>query len=66
MGKSEPDLPLWLRVSAISLLVLTLVGNVVSDIFVKDYDGLPTTLMLGGLVGAALGIDRAIRRGGSD
>lgn len=57
------DLPLWLRAGIIGLLSLTLIGNVIADIFVTDYEGLSQTLILAGLVGGGLGIERAIRRG---
>lgn len=60
------DLPRWLRASIVALLALTLVGNIVADIFVLGYDGQFVSMMLGGLVGTAIGVEKLIRRRGGD
>jgi len=61
-----PELPLLFRVAAIGLLVLTLIVHIFLDIFIDDYEGSATSLMLGGIVGTALGLNEFLRgRGGS-
>jgi hypothetical protein len=62
----SPELPLLFRILAIGLLVLTLVVHIFLDAFLDDYEGAATSLMLGGIVGTALGLNEFLRgRGGS-
>jgi hypothetical protein len=64
--RSSPELPLLFRILAIGLLVLTLVVHIFLDAFLDDYEGAATSLMLGGIVGTALGLNEFLRgRGGS-
>lgn len=53
-------------VATIAVVVLALlVYNVISDVTVSGYDGYPTTLMLGGILGGMLGFRNYLnRRGG--
>lgn len=62
--KPGVNLPLWFRLSVIGLLAVTLVVHIFVDIFVKDYDGAGTSLMLGGIVGTALGVNEWLRTRG--
>lgn len=55
------DLPLWFRVTVVSILVVLLVSNVLLDIIVSDYEGQATSLMLGGIIGTTLGVDKLLR-----
>lgn len=65
-GRKETELPLWFRMSAIGLLVLALVAHIAVDAFLDSYEGAATSLMLGGIVGTALGLNEFLRgRGGS-
>jgi hypothetical protein len=61
----SPELPLLFRVLAIGLLVLTLVVHIFLDAFLDDYEGAATSLMLGGIVGTALGLNEFLRGRGS-
>lgn len=64
--RQSPELPLLFRVAAIGILVLTLVVHIFLDAFLDDYEGAATSLMLGGIVGTALGLNEFLRgRGGS-
>lgn len=54
--------PLALTIVAIVVLLALLVFNIASDVLVKGYEGYPTTLMLGTLLGGALGIHRYVLR----
>lgn len=55
------ELPLWFRIAAIGVLVLTLVAHIMVDAFLKSYEGTATSLMLGGIVGTALGLNEFLR-----
>jgi hypothetical protein len=64
--RQSPELPLLFRILAIGLLVLTLVVHIFLDAFLDDYEGAATSLMLGGIVGTALGLNEFLRgRSGS-
>lgn len=58
------DIPLWLRVFVIVVLLVLVAGVIAADIFVADYEGLSTMLTIAGLLGGALGLNEVIRRGG--
>lgn len=62
------QLPPRLAAMIVGALTIGLLANIAADIFVDSYSGYPTTLLLCGLVGGALGVDRWIRnqRGGGD
>lgn len=68
-GEREPestDLPLWFRVIVIGFLVAFLAVHILIDAARTDYEGAATSLMLGGIVGTALGLNEFLRgRGGS-
>lgn len=53
-------LPMWLTVT----VVLTLLGLLVWNVIVVGPEGLPTSYILGGLLGAYAGLDQLLRRGG--
>jgi hypothetical protein len=54
-------------VTTIACVVLgLLVYNIIADVTVSGYDGYPTTLMLGGLLGGMLGFRNYLKRGGGD
>ncbi len=55
------ELPLWFRIAAIGVLVITLVAHIMVDAFLKSYEGTATSLMLGGIVGTALGLNEFLR-----
>ena len=57
----QSELPLWFRVAAIGMLVITLIAHIMVDVFVKTYEGAATSLMLGGIVGTALGLNEFLR-----
>lgn len=56
------DLPLWFRVGALGILVVTFVVHLALDIAVDDYDGGSQSLLLGGIIGTALGVGEFMRR----
>lgn len=59
------DLPLKFRVLIIGSLSATLIVHIFVDAFNKQYEGAATSLMLGGIVGTALGVNEYLRgRGG--
>lgn len=60
------DLPKALVAAIVALITVLFAANVIADIFVAGYSGYPTTMLLAGLVGGALGIDRMLRKGGGD
>lgn len=62
---SVNSLPPAVTTGLVAAIMGLLVVNVIADIWVKDYEGTATSLMLGGLIGGALGLDR-IARGGGD
>lgn len=59
-------LPPWLRAGIVAFLTLVLTGNIFADIFVADYDGQFISMMLGGIVGTSIGVEKLIRRNGKD
>lgn len=60
-GPPGTDLPIWFRVAAIGALVMLLAAHIIIDIFVDTYEGNSTSLMLGGIVGTALGLNEFLR-----
>jgi len=58
------NLPRPLVVGIACVIAGLLVYNIVADVSVDGYDGYPTTLMLGGILGGILGIHRFMRNGG--
>lgn len=61
----KTDLPLKFRVIIIGSLALTLIVHIFVDAFNTHYEGAATSLMLGGIVGTALGVNEYLRgRGG--
>lgn len=52
------NLPRYLVILIAIVVLGLLVYNIISDIRVDGYEGYPTTLMLGGLLGGLLGIHR--------
>lgn len=60
-GNGGSELPLWFRISAIGVLVVTLVAHIMVDAFLGSYEGTATSLMLGGIVGTALGLNEFLR-----
>lgn len=65
MSEDRNDLPLRFRVLAIGALVVTLIAHILIDAFRDDYDGAATSLMLGGIVGTALGLNDLFRGRGN-
>lgn len=59
--RERGDLPLWFRASVIGLLAVTLVVHIMLDVFIDTYDGLSTSLMLGSIVGTAVGLNEFVR-----
>lgn len=57
----KSDLPLKFRVILIGSLAATLIIHIFIDAFSKSYDGASTSLMLGGIVGTALGVNEYLR-----
>lgn len=64
-NRRQPPLPTWFRVVAIGALVATFAAHIILDVLVDDYEGRGTSLMLGGIVGTALGLNEYLRRGGN-
>lgn len=64
----DGHLPRWLTVSIVAAFAAFTIIHIVVDIAVATYDGGTTSLMLGGIVGAALAGDRinANRSGDGD
>lgn len=62
----ETHLPRWLTISIVGGFAAATLVHIAIDIVVATYDGGTTSLMLGGIVGAALAGDRinATRAGG--
>lgn len=58
------DLPLWFRVTILSILVLALLGVLIADARSRDFDAGPTAIALITVIGGAIGLD-VLRRGGS-
>lgn len=65
MGASRPsgNLPPWLTTGIVALFAAATIIHIAADYANGDYDGGSTSLMLGGIVGAALAGDRLVRRG---
>ena len=63
-NRDEDALPVKFRVLAIGTLIGLLIVHVLLDVFLP-YDGRDTSLMIGGIVGTALGLNEFVRgRGG--
>lgn len=60
-GRHHSDLPLWLRAAIIAALSLTLIGHIILDALLTNYEGQGTSLMLGGIVGTSLGFNEFLR-----
>lgn len=59
------DLPLWLRICGVIGSFTLMAGHIAYDAAVDSYEGASISLMLGGLVGATLGVNEFLRnRGG--
>lgn len=61
MSEPNSDLPLRFRILMIGSLAATLIVHIFIDAFRDDYDGAATSLMLGGIVGTALGVNEWLR-----
>lgn len=59
-------LPPWLRAGIVTFLTLVLTGNILADVFVAGYDGQFVSMMLGGIVGTSVGVEKLLRRNGKD
>lgn len=57
----ESDYPLRFRVAVIGALTITLIVHIFVDAFNTHYEGAATSLMLGGIVGTAIGVNEYIR-----
>lgn len=57
------NLPTWLTAGIVALFAVALLVHIAADFASEEYDGGSTSLMLGGIVGAALAGDRLVRRG---
>ena len=55
-------LPQWFRLAVLSIFVGVFVVHLAVDIARPDYDGGSLSLLLAGIVGAALGINQVINR----
>lgn len=64
--KGDGHLPRWLTVSIVGGFAAFTVVHIIIDIAVDTYDGGTTSLMLGGIVGAALAGDRINANRSSD
>ncbi len=58
------NLPGWLRGTIIAAFAVFLGGNILADIFVTGYEGQAESLILAGLLGSALAVDKISRRDG--
>lgn len=56
--KDKAQLPPLLVASIAVVLTALFVLNIVADIFVKGYNGYPTTSLLGLLIGSLVGVGR--------
>lgn len=54
-------LPLWLTIT----VTLTLLGLLVYNVLVNGNDGVPTSTIIGGLMGAYAGVERILKRDSS-
>lgn len=59
-GADNNSLPVWLNVT----VVLTLLALLCYNIVLNGPDGVPTSYILGGLLGGYIGVERLVRRGG--
>lgn len=66
MTNSDGHLPRWLTISIVAGFAVFTVVHIIVDIAVESYDGGTTSLMLGGIVGAALAGDRINASRGGD
>lgn len=62
--RQNDDLPLRFRVAVLGILVATFVIHLAIDVFKDDYDGGSTTLLIGGIIGAAIGVREIVRSRG--
>jgi hypothetical protein len=58
----DGSLPIWLSIT----VVLTLLGLLAFNVLVNGPDGYPTSVILGGLLGAYAGVDQLLKRRGDD
>jgi hypothetical protein len=59
------DYPMWLRILLVVGSFVTMLAHIVYDAVTETYEGASISLMLGGLVGTALGFNEWLRnRGG--
>lgn len=65
VAEDQQELPRWFRMLIIGAFAATLVAHIVIDAYLDDYEGASVSLMLGGVVGTALGVNEYLRgRGG--
>lgn len=62
----DGHLPRWLTISIVGAFAAFTIVHIIIDITVATYDGATTSLMLGGIVGAALAGDRINANRSSD
>jgi hypothetical protein len=63
--QSEEGLPRWLNIT----VVLTLLGSFVYNLVIVGPSGYPTNVIIGGLLGGYIGVDKLVKKqksGGSD
>ncbi len=63
VAKGRSGLPPWLRTSIVGSFAAGLLAHIAYDASNTSYEGASTSLMLGGIVGAALSLDEYLRRG---
>lgn len=67
-GNETPEhrggLPRWMRVGIVGSFAVGLLTHIAYDATSQTYEGASVSLMLGGVVGAALSLDEYLRRGG--
>ena len=61
MNSNRDGLPVSFRVVAIGSLVVALVGHIFLDALDDSYEGSAVSLMLGTIVGTALGVNEYLR-----
>jgi hypothetical protein len=59
------DLPLWFRITVLSILIVCLVAVLVADMNSDTYEAQATALALVGVIGAAIAADQ-LKKGGGD
>lgn len=62
MGDQHDSLPVWLTTT----VVLTLTGLFAYNIVFNGPEGLPTSYVIAGLLGAYAGVERLLKRGGGN